>query len=66
MVTNLSATISCISNIGPGLALVGPNGNFSMFSWFSKLVLIFDMLIGRLEIFPILLLCSPSFWRRNG
>jgi trk system potassium uptake protein TrkH len=66
MVTNLSATISCISNIGPGLALVGPNGNFSMFSWFSKLVLIFDMLIGRLEIFPILLLCSPSFWRKNG
>jgi len=66
MVTNLSATVSCISNIGPGLSMVGHNGNFSLFSWFSKLVLIFDMLIGRLEIFPILLLCSPSFWRRNG
>jgi trk system potassium uptake protein TrkH len=66
LTTNLTATMSCISNIGPGLSLVGPNGNFGMFSWFSKLVLIFDMLIGRLEIYPILLLCSPSFWRRNG
>ena len=63
---DLTATVACISNIGPGLSLVGPNGNFAMFSWFSKLVLIFDMLIGRLEIYPILLLCSPSFWRRNG
>jgi trk system potassium uptake protein TrkH len=66
LTTNLTATVACISNIGPGLSLVGPNGNFGMFSWFSKLVLIFDMLIGRLEIYPILLLCSPSFWRRNG
>ena len=66
LTTNLTATMSCISNIGPGLSLVGPNGNFGMFSWFSKLVLIFDMLIGRLEIYPILLLCSLSFWRRNG
>ena len=66
LTTNLTATVACISNIGPGLSLVGPNGNFAMFSWFSKLVLIFDMLIGRLEIYPILLLCSPSFWRRNG
>lgn len=66
LTTNLTGTISCISNIGPGLSLTGPMGNFAMFSWFSKLVLILDMLIGRLEIYPILLLCAPSVWKKNG
>lgn len=63
--TNISATISALSNIGPGLSLVGPAGNFSVFSPFSKLVLSADMLLGRLEIFPLLLLFSPSVWRKK-
>lgn len=66
LTTNLTGTIACISNIGPGLSLVGPMGNYSVFSWFSKIVLILDMLIGRLEIYPILLLCTPSVWKKNG
>jgi trk system potassium uptake protein TrkH len=63
--TNLSAVVSCVNNIGPGLEMVGPTCNYSVFSWFSKLVLIFDMLAGRLEIFPILMLLSKSTWRRK-
>lgn len=55
-VTNFSAVASAINNIGPGLNLVGPVRNFSIFSNFSKLVLTFDMLAGRLEIFPMLVL----------
>ena len=51
--------------IGPGLEQVGPTGNFSAFTPFSKLVLMFDMLAGRLEIFPMLLLFSPRTWKRN-
>ncbi len=62
--TNISAVISCFNNIGPGLEAVGPVCNFSGYSTFSKLVLIFDMLAGRLEIFPILLLFSRATWRR--
>lgn len=63
--TNISAVIACFNNIGPGLDMVGPTCNFSVFSDFSKLVLIFDMLAGRLEIFPILILFSGSTWRRR-
>lgn len=62
--TNISAVISCFNNIGPGLEMVGPTANYSLFSNFSKLVLIFDMLAGRLEIFPILILFSGSTWNR--
>lgn len=62
--TNISAVISCFNNIGPGLEMVGPTANYSVFSGFSKLVLIFDMLAGRLEIFPILILFSGSTWNR--
>lgn len=62
--TNATAVISCMNNIGPGLDLVGPTGNFGSFSWFSKLVLSADMIIGRLEIFPVLALFSPSLWKR--
>ncbi len=63
--TNLSAVIACFNNIGPGMAAVGPMCNFSVYSYFSKLVLIFDMLAGRLEIFPILILLSRSTWRKR-
>lgn len=63
--TNFSAVVACFNNIGPGLEAVGPTCNFSVYSWFSKLILIFDMLAGRLEIFPILILFSKSTWRRK-
>jgi len=65
MVTNLTASVACISNIGPGLGLVGPAGNFAFFSIPSKLVLIFEMLLGRLEIFPVMFLFAPSVWRKR-
>ena len=63
--TNFSAVLACFNNIGPGLEAVGPTCNFSVYSPFSKLVLILDMLAGRLEIFPILVLFSGSTrkWR---
>ena len=63
--TNLTAVLSCFNNIGPGLEQVGPMCNFSAFSDFSKFVLILDMLAGRLEIFPILVLLSRSAWRHR-
>ena len=56
---------ACFNNIGPGFDVVGPTCNFSVYSWFSKLVLIFDMLAGRLEIFPMLVLFSRSTWRHK-
>lgn len=65
LVTTFTALAACINNIGPGLELVGPMGNFAGFSDFSKLLLSFDMLVGRLEIFPMLLLFAPSIWRRK-
>ena len=61
--TNISAVLACFNNIGPGLEAVGPTCNFSQFSDFSKLVLSMDMLAGRLEIFPILVLFSRSTWK---
>ena len=61
--TNFSAVLCCFNNIGPGLEVVGPTCNFSSFSVLSKLVLILDMLLGRLEIFPLLVLFSPQTWR---
>ena len=62
--TNFTAVLSCMSNIGPGISLVGPTGNFNIFSYGSKIVLTFAMLIGRLEIYPILILFAPSTWKR--
>lgn len=59
-----SAVATCLNNVGPGFDVVGPVSNFSSLSDVSKLVLSFDMLAGRLEIFPILLLFAPSQWRR--
>ena len=63
--TNFSAVTACFNNIGPGFDIVGPIGNFSEFSIFSKLVLIFDMLAGRLEIFPMLMLFSSRTWKKH-
>lgn len=64
IVTNFSAVTSAINNIGPGLDAVGPTQSFALFSVPSKLILIFDMLAGRLEIFPMLLLFTPSTWKK--
>lgn len=64
MTTNFSAVLSCFNNIGPGFDAVGPLCNFSDYSILSKIVLIFDMLAGRLEIFPILALLSLNTWKR--
>ena len=63
--TTSTAVIACLSNIGPGLDLVGPMGNYSFFSDLSKLVLSLCMIIGRIEIFPILVLFSRSAWKRS-
>ncbi len=63
MVTSFTAVAATINNIGPGLELVGPYGGYGFFSPLSKLVLIFDMLAGRLELIPLLLLFCPSVWK---
>ena len=61
--TTFSAVTACINNIGPGLGDVGPTGNFAGLTYVSKIVLVLDMLLGRLEIFPILLLFYPTVWK---
>ncbi len=63
--TSFSAVAACINNIGPGLGDVGPSANFAFLSPASKIVLIFDMLLGRLEIIPILLLFYPTVWKEK-
>ena len=63
--TTFSGVLTTMSNVGPGISKVGPVMNFHPFSALSKLVFCFDMLIGRLEIFPYLLLLSPELWRRR-
>lgn len=63
--TNFTSVVSMLSNIGPGLNLTGPTQNFSIFSVFSKFVLMFDMLAGRLELFPMMVLFMPSTWKRK-
>ncbi|MCR2049100.1 TrkH family potassium uptake protein [Acetatifactor muris] len=63
--TNLSAVFACFNNIGPGFEMVGPTCNYAMYSNFSKLVLAWDMLAGRLEIFPILILFSRTTWKHR-
>ncbi|MBQ5973115.1 MAG: TrkH family potassium uptake protein [Oscillospiraceae bacterium] len=62
---NFTAMVSCLNNIGPGLGAVGPASNYAAYSWVSKLVLSAAMLLGRLEIFPLLIAFSPSTWRRR-
>lgn len=61
--SNFTAVVATLNNIGPGLNIVGPTGNFSMYSNLSKIVMIFDMLAGRLELFPMLLLINPYTWK---
>ena len=63
--TNFTAVLACFNNIGPGLEAVGPTCNFAAYSPLSKLVLCFDMLAGRLEIFPMLALMSPTVWKKR-
>ena len=63
--TNFTATIATLNNIGPGLAMVGPTQNFSIYSTFSKFILMFNMLAGRLELFPLVIMMLPSTWRRK-
>ena len=63
--TNFTAALTCLSNMGPGLGLIGPAGNFSIFSDLSKLLMSFLMLAGRLELYPILVLFFPSVWKRS-
>ena len=65
LTTTFTAVAACINNIGPGLEVVGPMGNYAQFSPAAKLLLSFDMLVGRLEIFPMLLLFAPSIWKRR-
>lgn len=62
--TNFTAVLATFNNIGPGLGMVGPAHNFSIFSPFSKCILIFDMLAGRLELFPMLIIFMPSCWKK--
>ena len=63
--TNISASLACISNIGPGFSVVGPMGNYAGYSALSKLILSLNMLIGRLEIMPLLVLFSPGVWKKR-
>ena len=65
LTTSVTAMLACFNNVGPGFGEVGPMGNFGSFSVLSKLVLIFDMLAGRLEIFPIIALLSGTTWRHK-
>ncbi|MGE5613779.1 MAG: TrkH family potassium uptake protein, partial [Bacillota bacterium] len=64
MVSNFTAVAATINNVGPGLGIVGPMGNFSSYSDISKAVFSFCMIAGRLEIYPMLLLLAPTFWKR--
>ena len=63
--TNFTASLACISNVGPGLGAVGPYGSFSEFSNFSKFLLSIEMITGRLELFPMLILFSPKTWKKR-
>jgi len=65
METTVTSVVACLNNIGPGLDMVGPTGNYSQFSVFSKLVLSLDMLLGRLELFPMMMLCAPRVWKKR-
>ncbi|RKM61469.1 TrkH family potassium uptake protein [Butyrivibrio sp. CB08] len=62
--TTVTAVIATMNNIGPGLGMVGPMGNYSEFSYLSKIVLMFDMLAGRLELLPIFIVIKPKTWKR--
>ena len=59
------ASLTCIGNVGPALGALGPTSNFGVLSFISKLVLALEMLMGRLELFPLLVLLNPSTWRNR-
>jgi trk system potassium uptake protein TrkH len=63
--TNFSAVLACVNNIGPGLAGVGPMSSYADYTGFSKIVLSFAMLLGRLEIYPLLIALTPSTWTKK-
>lgn len=65
LLSNLSASLVCISNVGPGFEAVSAYGSFAHYGWFSKLVLTLEMIVGRLEILPVLILFSPKTWKKN-
>lgn len=65
IVTNITASLACISNVGPGLSAVGPAGTFKGFSSFSKFILSLEMIAGRLELFPLLVLFNPKTWKKR-
>ena len=62
---SFAASLTCISNVGPGLGILGPMENFSILSPLSKLVLLLEMLMGRLEIMTVLVIFTPTFWKDN-
>ena len=64
--TNFTAELACLNNIGPGLGMVGPMGNYAFYHPALKMLLSFNMLMGRLELFPMIVLFSPMTWRKNG
>jgi trk system potassium uptake protein len=66
LTSNFTAVAATFNNIGPGLGLVGPTGNFDCYSFLSKVVMIFDMLAGRLEIYPLMIFFLPSTWKRHS
>ena len=66
ILTNFTASLSCISNVGPGMTqIIGPYGTFAVFSNFSKVVLALEMIAGRLEIFPLLIVFYPKTWLKH-
>lgn len=64
IITTISSVVTTLGNVGPGLEIVGPMGNFSSFTSFSKLIFSFCMIVGRLEIYPMILLLMPRFWAK--
>ena len=64
LITAFSAVVACVNNTGPGLGAVGPAGNYQGLSDFQTWVLSFGMILGRLEIFTLLVVLTPAFWRR--
>ena len=64
LITAITAVISCINGLGPGLSQVGPSGNFQVLTDFQTWICSFAMLLGRLELFTLLVVLTPDFWRR--
>ena len=62
--SNFTAAVTCLSNVGPGFEAIGPYSSFAGFSYFSKIVLTLTMMVGRLEILPVLILFNPKTWKK--